>query len=253
MEIWKGIKEWYNPDIRLLTRGEWAKSQLIINPLLPDANVPIPEIILPQIEKKWVSYNIKNPKAFPGDTVRYCGYHDANGLLVIDVVYSDYRLSQTLGWLGAAMVPVTSDGYIALQAPVAKIAANVGGGIRVPGCTPRNIHFFSHVIEEMKEEFSVNARIENLKVLGLAEVKPLTASHHYFLIFKVKLRKKIGELKTKWAIAKDNWEGELMPIPLTKEKISEVIFSKEFAETSRIALFLVAESELGDLGLKIVV
>ena len=253
MEIRQGEKRWYNQNVRLLARGRWLKGQVTINPLLPSANVPIPKVLLPPISEKWAKLREKNPKAFQGPTIRYCGYHEVGNLLIVDVVYSDYRLGQILGWLGAAMVPVTSDGVVACQAPVAAIAASIGGGVRVPGCTPPHIRFFQHINKEMQEEFGADVPEENITILGLLETKPPAANHHYSFALKVKIKETFKELKEKWSKAEDKWEGEMLPLPLTKEAVAEKIFGKEFGETSKAALYLVAENELGDIGLEAIV
>ena len=83
----------------------------------------------------------------------------------------------------------------------------------------------------MQEEFGADVPEENITILGLLETKPPAANHHYSFALKVKIKETFKELKEKWSKAEDKWEGEMLPLPLTKEAVAEKIFGKEFGET----------------------
>ncbi|MEK9183027.1 MAG: hypothetical protein AAB849_00775 [Patescibacteria group bacterium] len=208
-----------------------------------------------RIEASWQDVLAKNPKAFAGATVRLDGFQfsDDGARLLLDVVSSDYKQGMVLGWLGVAMIPITSDGFVALQAPVASIAATVGGGIRVPGCTPPHPRFFHHIVQEMLEEFGVTVGFSQLKVLGLVQVSPPAAKYHHTLVVMVSLKETIGELKVSWEKAEDKWEGEVLPFQLTPNNVIQVMFCErdKYGPVTPLSLYLVARARFGDFGVSV--
>jgi len=171
-------------------------------------------------------------------------WDDRGEILRINVAASNYKEAMVIGWLGVAMVPVTSDGYVALQAPVDRIAATVGHGIRVPGCTLPHTDFFPHIITEMKEEFNVEVGPKQLVTVGLVEVRPPLARFHHALIVKVTLKETFRQLKAKWKKAKDKWEGEILPFKLTAGNVIQAMFFEQpgvYGPVTPVAIYLVAK------------
>lgn len=245
---------WNEPNLWLLSSG---RRQVVIEELgMSDLNdaVLVPEKAKRMIEDEWQEVLKKNPKAFPGPTVRMVSHIDDLKKLCITVVASDYKHAMVMGWLGVAMVPITSDGYVALQAPVASIAATVGGGIRVPGCTPTNADFLSHIVKEMKEEFNVEVTQDQFTPLGLVEVLPPLAKRHRDLIVQVSLKETFNDLKAKWEGAEDKWEGQILPFKFTPENVITAIFAekdkKKYGPVTPVALYLAARERFGDFGAK---
>lgn len=234
--------KWRVPNLKLLTKGRWLSSQIIVNPLMKNkTEVLVHQSLQKEISKNWEEIKKKNPKAFAGPTVRLSNYHLTNDTLVLDILPSDYSQGQYLGWLGVAMVPITSDGIAATQAPVAGIAASIGGGIRVPGCTPPHADFIPHILKEMREEFNIDIDEDQLTILGVMEVLPPTAKRHNAIIVKVNLEEDFTELKNKWQTAEDKWEGDLLPYKLANIKFD--LFNENYAIASRLILSLIAEDE----------
>lgn len=193
----------------VLESGRWSADQVTVRPFFENLSCLTFLWDEEEIEKRWKAVLDKNPKATPGPTLQLGGRHFVKDgqIMVLDVFPSNYKKSQLYGWLAVAMIPVTSDGYIALQAPVSSIAASIGGGIRVPGCTLPHCDIFGHTAKEMKEEFGVQVERKDLSVLGLIEVqKPKL---HHGLIVEVKLAQTSQELEEAWNTAEDKWEGEL--------------------------------------------
>lgn len=243
----KASLEVHEPKLRLLASGI-QKTEIT---QVADEGGISPET-QKAIEVAWQEIMKKNPKAFAGSTVRLRDYEVSEGnILRINVLPSDYKKAMVLGWLGVAMVPLTSDGYVVLQAPVASVAATVGDGIRVPGCTPPRADFFSDIIAEMKEEFGVKVDLSDLSVLGLVEVLPPLAKHHYGLIVQVILKETFRELKKKWSAAEDRWEGEILPFKLTRQNVLTATFleKEKYGPVTPVALCLVADKEFGNFGI----
>lgn len=234
-----------NPNVKMLVCGTWDADQLVMWPLVEDMkDVPVYPGAMEFIENNWAEIKAANPKAFPGPTFRLENHHLVGDKLVVEVLPSNYAHGQFLGWLGVAMVPVTSDGFVALQGPVASIAASVGGGTRVPGCTPPHANFVDHTIREIEEEFNVQVTRKQLTVLGLQELLPPVAKRHNAVVIKVNLKESAEELRAKWETADDKWEGELKLLPLTRESVLSALPPNEkYHVASRLSLLLVAESE----------
>lgn len=242
--------------VRLLHGDSYSIENVILNQLvIKKEDVPISLDNKAKIEAAWQDILKKNPQAFAGETVRLRDYHfaDSGKKLILDVLPSDYKQGMVLGWLGVAMLPVTSDGYVALQAPVAAIAATVGGGIRTPGCTPPNAHFFCHIVKEMQEEFNVTVDHSQLKVLGLVRVNPPAAKYHHGLIVRVSLKETFDELKARWETAEDKWEGEILPFRLTSRNVVNALFfeKEKYGPVTPLALHLVAKDQFGDYGVEV--
>lgn len=230
-----------NPII--LEKGTWKPQNVVIHQIIKERDaISIFSLDKEAIEANWNEILEKNPKAFAGPTVRLVNNHTVGEKLILEVLSSDYREGCVLNWLGVAMVPVTSDDFIAVQTPVAAIAATIGGGIRVPGCTPPHADFFPHIIKEMKEEFNVDITEEQLTVLGLLRVKPPLAKYHHGLVVKVSLKETMEELKAKWQTAQDKWEGNLLPLNLRdREEIKKI--TSEMSPISRLIVNLIIETE----------
>lgn len=212
------------------------------------------ELIIQKISDKWAEIKGKNHRAFPGDTVRLVKACSTCGSsLCLDVLPCNYGQSQILTWLGSAMVPITSDGYILMQGHKNEIAATIGAGTRVPGCTPPYAKgYIDHIITEMWEEFGVTIKKEQLTLLGLLEVLPPIASHHHGLIFKVKLNETLKEVKEKHRLAPDRKkEGSLVVAKLGEKELLEILKNPDFAKGSKVILTIVAKSELDNLKLEI--
>lgn len=161
---------------------------------------------------------------------------------MIEVVPSDYSEGQFLGWQGVAMIPVTSDGYVVMQANVQSIAVSIGGGIRVPGCAPPHIGVIDHIIKEIDEEFAAQVTKDQLRILGLCEVLPPAAKRNNGLIVRVDMKETFKELKEKWQNSEDKWEGEILPFELTKENVLSAVKDEKYARSSKLLLLVVAES-----------
>lgn len=240
--------------VHLIVHRSYSPDDVIIQVVtseaddLPDAGKEA------EIESAWQEVLARNPKAFPGSIVRLRGpVKEEGGKLHLNVLPSNYKQAMVLGWLGVAMLPVTSDGYVALQAPVASIAATVGGGIRVPGCTPLSTDFFSHIILEMREEFGVVIDCSQLLVLGLVRVDPPAAKLHYALVVRVSLNETFDELQRQWATAKDKWEGNIQHFQLTPNNVINALFfeREKYGPVTPLALHLVAKERFGDYGVTI--
>lgn len=232
-------------NLIVLERGEWTAKNLVIHPIVNDRKlVQLYSEDDEVIKKSWDEILKKNPKAFPGPTVRLVGRHHLGKKLVLEVLPSDYREGfAVLGWLSVAMVLVTSDGYIALQGAVVAVVATVGSGIRVPGCTPPHHNFISHIIKEMHEEFGVTISPHNLTILGVVESRPPISRPHHGLIVRVKLKENRGELQKSWEKSEDKWEGELKFLKFSSAEIKSVIDNTDYHAGSRLILKMVAESE----------
>jgi len=233
----------------VLEKGVWRPDQLEIRQIAGKLTDQLHRNELEAIEENWQKILLKNRSAFAGPTVRLMSRRYFDNRLILEVVPSDYKESCLLGWLGAAMVPVTSDGYIALQGSVDSIAATIGEGIRVPGCTPVDTGFIPHIIKEMKEEFEVDITKDNLTIQGLIEVRPPIANLHHGLVVKVKLSLTHEGLKECWEQAEDKWEGELIFLKLDYEKkialLPEIGDLKTFHRSSLVILAMIIESEFG--------
>lgn len=234
-------------SLRLLARGEWSVDQVVIRQTASGKeDVVIEKSQQIAIELAWQELLARNPRAHAGDTVRLDSFRITDdGNLELCVLPSDYRQGMVLGWLGVAMIPVTSDGYVALQASVASIAATVGNGIRVPGCTPPNVNFFSHAAREMNEEFGVKVERCQLTVLGLVEVNPPAAKYHHGLIVRVSLKETFAELKAKWQTAVDRWEGEILPFQFTADNVRVLLNEggRSYGPATPAALYLLAKAQ----------
>jgi len=200
------------------------------------------------IDDNWQKILAKNPQAFSGPTIRLVGRHCLRDRLVLEVVPSDYKESCFLGWLGVAMVPITRDGYLALQGHVSSISATVGEGMRVPGCTPKDTKVIPYLIEEMREEFGVRVAKDNLTILGLTEVKSPLSMPNSALVTKVKITQSRQELIKCWEKARERWEGELHFVKLDYERkkvsFQELGGSGMINPHSLLILGLVIENEL---------
>lgn len=240
--------------VHLIVHRSYSPDDVIIREVTPEAS-DLPDVGKEaEIEVTWQEVLQRNPKAFPGPTVRLRGpVREEGGKLFLDVLPCDYKQSMVLGWLGVAMVPVTSDGYAALQAPVDSIAATIGGGIRTPGCTPPHADFFNHVIKEMEEEFGVTVNRAQLKVIGLVRIDPPAAKRNHALIVRVSLNETFIELQRRWATAQDKWEGNIQPFRLTPSDVICVMFfeGKKYGPVTPLALHLVAKERFGDYGVTV--
>lgn len=247
---------WDDLRVRLLVGKSYLTEKVIFSQkVAKKEDVEISPQDQAKIEAAWQETLKRNPRAFPGGTMRLrdnCLISTAEKLC-LEVLPSDYKQAMVLGWLGVAMVLVTSDGYVALQAPVATIAATVGGGIRTPGCTPPHVRFFCHIVKEMQEEFNVTVGLSQLKVLGLVEVSPPAAKYHHGLIVHVSLKETFDELKAKWATAEDRWEGEILPFRLTPENVVRAMFfeKEKYNPVTPLVLHLVAKDQFGDFGVEV--
>jgi hypothetical protein len=260
-----------DPCLRMLIRGEWKADDLVVWPLfrVPEKvkisglktlllflyqflchifdlvfrrKVVIYPGLKASIVQNWNEVKKKNPEAFPGPTIRLANYHRAGDTLVVEVVPSDYSEGQFLGWQGVAMIPVTSDGFIVMQASVKALAASIGEGIRVPGCTPPHARVVDHIIKEMEEEFATQVTKDQLRILGICEILPPAAKRNNGIIARVDLKETFAELKEKWQDAEDKWEGEILPLELTRENILAAVKDERYARASKLLLLVVAES-----------
>ena len=212
-------------NVLVLERGKWSSDQIKVHQIAQREDIRLFPADPKVIETSWEEVLTKNSKAFAGPTVRLVGRHRLEDKLVLEVIPSDYREGSTLlGWLGVAMVPVTNDGYIALQKPVSSVSTTIGAGIRVPGCTPKDTNVNSCIIEEMREEFGIGVTEDDLTILGLIEVRPPLAKFHNALVAEVKLSLSHQELAHYWEEAEDKWEGGLHFLKLDYQK--KKIFSQ---------------------------
>lgn len=232
-----------DPCVKLVVRGDWKADDLIVWPLFEKKeDVPFYPGLKKSIQENWNEVQIKNQGAFAGSTIRMANYHLAGELLVVEVVPSDYSEGQFLGWQGVAMVPVTSDEYVVMQANVQALAVSIGGGIRVPGCTPPHHNVVSHIVKEMEEEFAVKISKDQLRILGIGEIIPPAAKRNNWFIVHIDLKETYDELRRKWQNAEDKWEGEILPFALTRENVLAAIADEKYARISKMCLLVVAES-----------
>lgn len=233
-----------DPCVKLVVKGDWNADDLVVWPLFQNrSEVPIFTGLKDSITNNWREIRNKNPQAFAGPTIRMANYHRTGELLVVEVIPSDYAEGQFLGWQGVAMVvPVTSDRFIAMQANVQALAASIGGGIRVPGCTPPHHYVIDHIIKEMDEGFAVEIDKNQLHILGIGEVIPPAAKRNNWFIVHIDLKETYDELRQKWQDAEDKWEGEILPFSLTKENVLAAIEDGKYARVSKMCLLVVGES-----------
>lgn len=231
----------------VLERGNWRPDQISVHQITQRGLINLFPGDSQAIEENWQEILGKNPKAFAGPTIRLIGRHRLRDKLVLEVIPSDYKEGCLLGFLGVAMVPVTSDGFIALQGPVASVAATVGAGIRVPGCTPPHTGIMAHVAKEMREEFAVDINAGSLSVLSLNEISPPVAKSHNALVVKVSLSQTSKELLDCWQKAEDKWEGELKFIGFNNGKVSLSDFGghEAFNRQSLLILAMVVDELIG--------
>jgi hypothetical protein len=195
-------------NVQILKEGNWRPDQIKI--------IQTPNSLI-----------LKRP------AIQLLAYMECEGDLVLNVATSQYEN----GFLGVAMVPITSNGYVVMQKPVAKISKNIGGGIRVPGCTPPNKEIIPHILEEMKEEFNLIIGENSLSVLGLIEVRPpVVKIFHHALVVKIDLPYTNKKVKESWQNAKDKWEGELFFLKLADNIITD---TQQFNYQSSIIIQLV--------------
>ncbi|MCX6764212.1 MAG: hypothetical protein NTU58_00680 [Candidatus Nealsonbacteria bacterium] len=243
-------------NVIILEEGIWTPENLKIHKIAEMSEIKMYPGDNEAIEKKWKDILTKSPKAFPGDTICFAGSHQIGRDLIAEVIISDYKVSQIVGWLGAAMIPITTDYFIGLQCQVASVAATVGKGIRVPGCTPENTEVIDHIIKEMKEEFNVEITRNNLTIIGLLKVKPPIASLHNAFVVVVKVPFNREELRRKWETAEDRKEGELVFLELDYkqkklswgkfwEEVEAVKGEKLINVQSLTILEMIAKSEFG--------
>lgn len=243
-------------NVIVLEEGNWKPDNLIIQKIADKSKIRMYPGDKKAIKEKWKKVLTKNPKAFSGKTIRFLGSHQIEKDLVAEVTPSDYREGQIVGWLGVAMIPITTDDFIGLQCPVASIAATVGKGIRVPGCTPENTEVIDHIIKEMEEEFNVEITRNNLTIIGLLQVKPPIASLHNAFVVVVKVPFNHEELRRKWETAEDRREGELVFLELDYkqkklswgkfwEEVESVKGEKLINVQSLTILDMIAKSEFG--------
>ncbi len=253
MEIKTSKGSWHDKNIRLLARGEWSANQLIVWPLLDDKKkVKIFRGLTDNIQQRWKELRNKSPRIFDGPVFRLVDYYEINRRLVLDVLPSSYKEGQVLGVLGISMIPLTSDGYLILQASVANLVPIFGQGIRSPGCTPDNRDFVKHTIKELYEEMGVVVSGENLTFVGLVEARYSSFRYLKSIVAKVKIKETLDELLALSKSAKDRWEGELVPLRLRKKIINDVMYDKKYSKIARLIIALVAQSEMGHLGIEIV-
>ncbi len=233
----------------ILERGLWSPDQLVAHSIVEREAVKLYPGDAEAIEANWNGILAKNPKAFAGPTVRLLGRHRLDDKLILEVAPSDYKEGYFLSFLGVAMVPVTTDGFIALQEPVASVAATIGGGTRVPGCTPSDSLIIGEVIRKMKKEFGAEVLPEHLSILGLIEARPPIAKFHHGLVVKVSMPCVKDQLAESWQGAEDKWQGNLEFLEMrrglpTFGSASGSNYQK-LNRQSLLILTMVIESELG--------
>lgn len=230
----------------LLEKGSWTPDEVVVQQIVSDRRyIEVAQIDQEAADNNWREIQKKNPQAFAGPTIRLTQSHVLpDGKLVLEVLPSDYREGCLLNWLGAAMIPVTADNHVALQASVASIAATIGAGTRTLGCTFPHTDLFGHLKKEMHEECNVEIADESVTILGLVRTRPPHSKFNYCLVVKIKLKETFAELRAKWATAEDKWEGELLPFELTREKVLSMFANPQgYGPVTPLAIQLVAESE----------
>lgn len=234
------------PNPLLLEKGYWTPDDVIIQQIVSDRRqIEVAQVDQEAAEDNWREIQKKNPRVFAGPTIRLTQSHILpDGKLVLEVLPSDYKEGCHLNWLGAAMIPVTTDNRVALQASVASIAATIGAGTRTLGCTFPHTDIFGHLEKEMSEECNVGIVEENITILGLVRVRPPLSKFNYCLVAKIKLKETFEELHSRWAMAEDKWEGELLPFEMTREKVLSILVNpKGYGPVTPLAIQLVALSE----------
>lgn len=229
------------PNPLILEKGIWRPEDVIVQQIIDKRNlIKIHKIDQIAIENNWQDILKKNPDAFVGPTIRLVNNHIVGKKLILEVLPSDYKEGCFLNFLGAAMIPITSDGFVILQAKTAAIAAIMGEGIRMPGCTFQHIRIFEHIIQEMNEEFNVDITKDQLIVFGLLRTNPPITKFHYTLVVEVSLRETMEELMEKWLNAKDKWEGDPLPLNLSLKKEIENLIP-QMSPICRICVKLIIE------------
>lgn len=228
----------------ILEKGVWQPWQVLITQNTEPVKLKPQDLAM--IEQCWKKILQINPTMVARPTISLVSHcRNANGNLLLEVKPSNYKEGCIIGFLGVAMVPITSDGFMALQAPVASISEVVGHGIRVPGCTPSHIDLVPQIITEMKEEFNVKIAQDNLIILGLTEVRPPLAKYHHGLVAKIHLNYTKDELEQAWQNAQDKWEGKLLFLKLDYKK--KILLSpwdnKSFNQHSLLIIKVVADYE----------
>ena len=236
-------------NVLIIEKGLWAPRNIIIHKIAERSDIRLYPGDFEAIEERWKEVLAKNKKAFIGPTVRFVGSHRIGEDLIIEIIPSDYKEGCTLGWLGAAMVPITTDGYVGLQCHVDSISATIGKGVRVPGCTIEDTEETYHIIKEMKEEFNVEITTDDITIHGLIEVRPPVSLLNHALIAKINLSLNYRELKKSWETADDKTEGKLTfcKLDYSRKKISfkEIGGKKMLNPQSLVILEMISESEFG--------
>lgn len=234
------------PNPLLLEKGYWTPDDVIVQQIVSDRRqIEVAQVDQEAAEDNWREIQKKNPQAFAGPTIRLVQSHILpDGKLVLEVVPSDYREGCLLNWLGAAMIPVTADKRIALQASVASIAATIGAGTRTLGCTFPHTDLFGHLEKEMREECNVEIADDDVTILGLVRTRPPLSKFNYCLVVKINLTETFEKLRSQWATAEDKWEGELLPFEMTRDNVFSVLANTQgYGPVTPLAIQMVAESE----------
>ena len=230
--------------IFLLETRTWKPYQLKVHVITERSNIRLFSGDNDAIDKKWWELLDRKPGTHIGPTIRLVGWYKNNSNLILHVISSDYKESSLFGYLGVAMVLLTSDNHVVLQ-DRSKYSV-YGDNLRIPGCTPTNTEVLSEVVRETYEEFKIKVKKDDLKVVGLTYTRPpATIVPHHCLIVTVTCGVSKAQVEQNWNNVKDKKEGPPVLVPFDKDKRKMLPFkhsNQEIVYGNCLILLLVLDS-----------
>lgn len=236
-------------NLVILRRGPWYPEQIQILRLPAAKKLLRTTYFHKAMEETWKKIRKVNPSSFSGHTFRIAGHHLINDKIIFEEIPTKYKTSQEAGWLGCAMGIMTSDYYLPMQGQVQGIAASIGSGIRIPGCTFKTTDLTRDIIIDVKEEYGVKIGQENILFLGLVEIFPPLAKHQHCIISLIKISITKTELLQKYKKAKDREKEGSLHFARLDPKQGEFFFegftTQQIHKVSLLTLAMIAENETG--------
>jgi hypothetical protein len=213
-------------NICILAVGSWEPKCVKIRQVANLSNITQDDVIC-EIADKWKDFkkSVGN-EAKDNPTICYLGHKQTQDKLLLNVVSSSYKSGLVLGYLGCAMIPVTSDKHIVLVEPAPGRAERFGEGIASSGCTPHCIQVIEHACIEMKEEFGASVEEDDLRILGLTQIYDAELQPNHCLVVKVTSRHDRHVFKELWEGAKDRNEANALHFIPLDDKRGKILLSQ---------------------------